>query len=79
MGESFVEKILSLLSFLEKLATNGRIKPGQVSKQLLACWVVLEEVEALALPIFDGQALNIVVNQRGKVRVWLAELGLALL
>ena len=71
LSECFVEKVLSRLSFLEKLATNGRVKPGQVSKQLLAGWVVLEEVEALALPILDGQELDVVVDQRGKVRIWL--------
>jgi len=54
-----------VLPLFEELTSDCRVDPGEITEEHLRGVIVFEEVEAFALSIEDGQALDIVEDQAG--------------
>ena len=71
--ECFIKENLSTLTLFKEGTANRWVDPCQVSEENLCALVVLEEVKTAALSMQDGEALDIVEQQAGKVRVGTAQ------
>jgi len=60
------------------LTSDCRVDPGEITEEHLRGVIVFEEVEAFALSIEDGQALDIVEDQAGEIGVGTRQLFLTL-
>jgi len=68
-SDCLIKGSLSRLALLKELSSNCWVNAGQVAKELLRNWIVLEEVKAHALAALNGQALDIIEDQAGKVSI----------